>query len=134
MPQRACSSDSTTNFNAMNRTGLEENRQCSSQRLNAPKTPAGRDLLFTGHRSKRCHAYTLHRPGQGALVTSGNIAADFAAQCRQTLLKLKAQLRVAGMSFDNVVKLQTILPDLADIGELRAFARRSWAIGSPRVH
>jgi enamine deaminase RidA (YjgF/YER057c/UK114 family) len=28
-------------------------------------------------------------------------------------------LHAAGMSFDNVVKLQTILPDLANIGELR---------------
>jgi 2-iminobutanoate/2-iminopropanoate deaminase len=87
--------------------------------LNAPKTPAGRDLLFTGHRSKRCHAYALHQPGQVGLDASGNLAEDFAAQCRQTLLNLEAQLRVAGMSFDNVVKLQTILPDLANIGELR---------------
>ena len=37
----------------------------------------------------------------------------------RTLLNLQAQLRFAGMSFDNVVKLQTILPDLANIGELR---------------
>jgi 2-iminobutanoate/2-iminopropanoate deaminase len=35
------------------------------------------------------------------------------------LLNLQAQLRDAGMSFDNVVKLNTILPDLANIGELR---------------
>jgi 2-iminobutanoate/2-iminopropanoate deaminase len=62
---------------------------------------------------------TLYISGQVGLDAGGNLAEDFAAQCRQTLLNLEAQLRVAGMSFDNVVKLQTILPDLANIGELR---------------
>ena len=35
------------------------------------------------------------------------------------MLNLQAQLRAASMSLDNVVKLNTILPDLANIGELR---------------
>jgi 2-iminobutanoate/2-iminopropanoate deaminase len=62
---------------------------------------------------------TVYISGQVGVDTSGKIADDFATQCRQTLLNLRAQLRAAGMSFDNVVKLQTILPDLANIGELR---------------
>ena len=62
---------------------------------------------------------TLYISGQVGVDARGKIAEDFPTQCRQTLLNLQAQLRAAGMSFDNVVKLLTILPDLANIGELR---------------
>ena len=62
---------------------------------------------------------TLYISGQVGVDGSGKLADDFAAQCRQTLLNLQAQLRAAGMTFGNVVKLNTILPDLANIGELR---------------
>jgi 2-iminobutanoate/2-iminopropanoate deaminase len=62
---------------------------------------------------------TLYISGQVGVDASGKIAEDFPTQCRQTLLNLQAQLRAAGMSFDNVVKLLTILPDLANIDELR---------------
>jgi 2-iminobutanoate/2-iminopropanoate deaminase len=62
---------------------------------------------------------TVYISGQVGVDASGKLADDFATQCRQTLLNLQAQLRAAGMSFDNVVKLQTILPDLANISELR---------------
>jgi 2-iminobutanoate/2-iminopropanoate deaminase len=62
---------------------------------------------------------TLYISGQVGVDATGKNAADFAAQCRQALLNLQAQLRAADMSFNNVVKLFTILPDLANIGELR---------------
>jgi 2-iminobutanoate/2-iminopropanoate deaminase len=64
-------------------------------------------------------ARTVYISGQVGVDTNGKLADDFATQCRQTLLNLQAQLRAAGMTFDNVVKLNTILPDLANIGELR---------------
>ncbi|HEY2617845.1 MAG TPA: RidA family protein [Acetobacteraceae bacterium] len=62
---------------------------------------------------------TLYISGQVGVDAAGMIADDFAGQCRQTLLNLQAQLHAADMSFDNVAKLLTILPDLANIGELR---------------
>jgi 2-iminobutanoate/2-iminopropanoate deaminase len=65
-------------------------------------------------------ARTLYVSGQVGVDANGKIAADFAGQCRQTLLNLQAQLRAADMSFNNVVKLLTILPDLANIDELRS--------------
>ena len=77
---------------------------------------------------------TLYISGQVGLDASGDLAEDFAAQCRQTLLNLEAQLRVAGMSFDNVVKLQTILPDLANIGELRGIRAEIIGNGKTREH
>lgn len=64
-------------------------------------------------------ARTLYISGQVGVDADGKLADDFSTQCRQTLLNLQAQLRTAGMTFDNVVKLNTILPDLANIGELR---------------
>jgi 2-iminobutanoate/2-iminopropanoate deaminase len=64
-------------------------------------------------------ARTLYISGQVGVYADGNLPADFAAQCRQTLLNLQAQLRVANMTFANVVKLLTILPDLGNIEELR---------------
>ena len=64
-------------------------------------------------------ARTLYISGQVGVDADGKLAVDFSTQCRQTLLNLQAQLRAAGMMFDNVVKLNTILPDLANIGELR---------------
>jgi 2-iminobutanoate/2-iminopropanoate deaminase len=63
---------------------------------------------------------TLYISGQVGVEASGNIVStDFAAQCRQTLLNLEAQLRAANMTFANVVKLLTILPDLGNIEDLR---------------
>jgi 2-iminobutanoate/2-iminopropanoate deaminase len=62
---------------------------------------------------------TVYISGQVGVDARGKLADDFATQCRQTLLNLQAQLRAASMSFGNVVKLHTILPDLANIGELR---------------
>jgi enamine deaminase RidA (YjgF/YER057c/UK114 family) len=64
-------------------------------------------------------ARTAYISGQVGVDADGKLAVDFATQCRQTLLNLQAQLRAAGMTFGNVVKLNTILPDLANIGELR---------------
>ena len=56
--------------------------------LNAPKTPAGRDLLFTGHRSKRCHAYTLHQPGQVGLARKRQSCRGFRSPMPSDPLKL----------------------------------------------
>jgi enamine deaminase RidA (YjgF/YER057c/UK114 family) len=62
---------------------------------------------------------TVYISGQVGVDANGKLATDFATQCRQTLLNLQAQLRAADMTFANVVKLLTILPDLANIDELR---------------
>ncbi len=62
---------------------------------------------------------TVYISGQVAADANGKIPEDFAAQCRKVFSNLQAQLSAAGMSLDNVVKLTTILPDLANIGEMR---------------
>ena len=64
-------------------------------------------------------ARTLYLSGQVGVAADGGVPADAEAQTAIAWRNLQAQLRAAGMSFDNVVKLLTILPDLANIDELR---------------
>ena len=63
---------------------------------------------------------TVYISGQVASDANGKVPEDFAAQCRLVLANLQAQLRAVGMSLDNIVKLTTIMPDLANLGELRS--------------
>src|SRR5689334_22492105 len=77
-------------------------------------------------------ARTLFISGQVGVDAEGNLADDFSIQCRQTLLNLQAQLHAAGMTFANVVKLNTILPDLANTAIYAVFVPRSLATVSPQ--
>jgi enamine deaminase RidA (YjgF/YER057c/UK114 family) len=90
--------------------------------LNAPDAapPAGaynQAVEITGA------ARTLYLSGQIGADTKGNVPDDVAAQCRLVWTNIQAQLRAAGMTLDNLVKITTILPDLAnraETGRIRA--------------
>ena len=54
---------------------------------------------------------TLYVSGQVPADTQGNIPDDLATQCRLAWENVAAQLRAAGMTLDDIVKVTTILPD-----------------------
>jgi enamine deaminase RidA (YjgF/YER057c/UK114 family) len=86
--------------------------------LNAPDAPAPAGA-YTHVVEVSGVTRTAYISGQVGMDASGKVVDDFATQCRQVLSNLQAQLRAAGMSFDNIVKMTTILPNLADLAELR---------------
>jgi 2-iminobutanoate/2-iminopropanoate deaminase len=49
--------------------------------------------------------------GQIPVAMDGTVPEGFAAQCRLVWANLEAQLRAAGMSLDNLVKVTTFLSD-----------------------
>jgi 2-iminobutanoate/2-iminopropanoate deaminase len=62
---------------------------------------------------------TLYVSGQIGVDAAGRLAAGAEAQVRQACANLVAQLRAAGMTLDNVVKIVTIVPDRADLPTVR---------------
>jgi len=64
---------------------------------------------------------TVYIAGQVAFDQSGNVvgAGDFKAQTRQVLENLKAALRAAGATFENVVKVNTYVTDMSQLQALR---------------
>ncbi len=62
---------------------------------------------------------TLYISGQVGIDAEGNIPDDIAEQSRLVWANLKAQLRAAQMTLDNVVKFVTILPNAADVAASR---------------
>jgi enamine deaminase RidA (YjgF/YER057c/UK114 family) len=58
--------------------------------------------------------------GQVPTAPDGSLAADFRGQCEQVWDNLETQLRAAGMTLDNLVKVTTYLADRADALENRA--------------
>jgi len=86
--------------------------------INAPDAPApagsySQAVEITGA------TRTLYVSGQVGVDTAGNIPDDLASQCRLVWKNVEAQLRAAGMTLDNIVKIVTILPDHASLGESR---------------
>ena len=63
---------------------------------------------------------TLYMSGQVGSDSAGTVAEDITAQSRQVWANIVAQLRMAGMTMDNVVKIVTILPNIADLEASRA--------------
>ena len=63
---------------------------------------------------------TLYVSGQVGNDLTGATPPDMEAQCRLVWANLTAQLRAAGMSLDNIVKLVTIVPNPADVAASRA--------------
>lgn len=86
--------------------------------LNAPDAPAPVGA-YTHVVEVSGPTRTAYISGQVGVDANGKVADDFATQCHQVHANLQAQLRAAGMSFDNIVKMVTILPNLADLAELR---------------
>ena len=94
--------------------------------INAPDAPAPAGS-YTQAVEITGATRTLYVSGQVPADTSGHVPDDLLSQCRQAWKNVEAQLRAAGMSFDNVVKITTILPDHASLGDSRK--ARSEAMG-----
>ena len=64
---------------------------------------------------------TIYIAGQVAFDASGSLVGkgDFAAQTRQVMENLKAELTAAGATFDNVVKVNTYVTDMSQLPKLR---------------
>src|SRR5215510_10431469 len=58
---------------------------------------------------------TLYISGQVGLRMDGTIPDDIVEQTRLAWQNLEAQLRAAGMTLDNLVKITTILPNHGDL-------------------
>jgi 2-iminobutanoate/2-iminopropanoate deaminase len=72
----------------------------------------------------------LYISGQIPASRDGTVPADFKAQCRLAWRNVEAQLRAAGMSLDNLVKVTTYLADRRHAGDNRAI--RQEALGDRR--
>jgi 2-iminobutanoate/2-iminopropanoate deaminase len=72
-------------------------------------------------------ARTLYISGQIGQRIDGAIPDDIVEQSRLAWQNLEAQLKAAGMSFDNLVKVTTILPNPGDVAAARK--ARSKALG-----
>src|SRR5207247_3080066 len=57
--------------------------------------------------------------GQGGESPGGQLAADFAIQARNTFENIGRCLNAAGAKFDDIVKMNYYLTDLANVAELR---------------
>ena len=64
-------------------------------------------------------ARTLYISGQIGQRMDGAIPDDIVEQSRLAWQNLEAQLKAAGMSFDNLVKVTTILPNPGDVAAAR---------------
>src|SRR5580658_8524965 len=73
---------------------------------------------------------TLYISGQIGQRMDGSIPADIVEQSRLAWQNLEAQLKAAGMTLDNLVKVTTILPNHGDIGAARE--ARSAVLGHRR--
>jgi 2-iminobutanoate/2-iminopropanoate deaminase len=74
---------------------------------------------------------TLYISGQIPADRDGVVPADFAAQCRLAWGNVEAQLRAAGMSLDNLVKVTAFLSDRRYALENRAI--RAEVLGTRKV-
>ena len=63
--------------------------------------------------------HTLYISGQVGQRMDGTIPDDIAEQSRLAWQNLEAQLRAAGMTLDNLVKITTILPNGGDVAAAR---------------
>ncbi|MCW3474493.1 RidA family protein [Limobrevibacterium gyesilva] len=80
----------------------------------APASPYTQAVEITGA------TRTLYVSGQIPADRNGTVPDDITAQCRLAWANVEAQLRAAGMSLDNIVKVTTIMPDHANLGASRA--------------
>lgn len=94
--------------------------------INAPDAPAPAGA-YTQAIEITGATRTLYVSGQVGIDAAGATPDDLASQCRLVWANLEAQLRAAGMTLDNIVKITTILPDHASLGESRK--ARSAAMG-----
>ena len=84
-------------------------RRINSEAALAPTTGYSQALEVTGH------TRMLFVSGQIPAAADGTVPEGFEAQCRLAWSNVEAQLKAAGMTLDNLVKITTILPDQGDI-------------------
>ena len=97
--------------------------------INAPDAPAPISA-YTQAVEVTGATRTLYISGQVGIGPDGQTPDDIGAQSRLVWANLAAQLRAAGMTFDNVVKVVTILPNAADVVASRT--AREEALGDRR--
>ena len=94
--------------------------------LNAPDAPQP-VAYYTQAIEVSAAARTLYISGQVGQRMDGTFPDDIAEQSRLAWQNLEAQLRAAGMTLDNLVKVTTILPNRGDVAAARE--ARSKALG-----
>ena len=76
------------------------------------------------------HTRMLFVSGQIPVGADGGVPEGFEAQCRLAWKNVEAQLKAAGMTLDNLVKITTILPNQSDLAAARE--TRSAVLGDRR--
>jgi enamine deaminase RidA (YjgF/YER057c/UK114 family) len=79
--------------------------------INAPDAPGSEQFGYAQAVEVSGATRLLHISGQIPVAADGTIPEGFAAQSRQAWANLAAQLRAAGMTLDNLVKVTTFLSD-----------------------
>ena len=102
--------------------------------LNAPDAPPPVAAYTAGHRAVTGATRTLYISGQVGQRMDGAIPADIVEQSRLAWQNLEAQLKAAGMTLDNLVKVTTILPNHGDLAAAREGAQRGAGRSPPGEH
>ena len=97
--------------------------------LNAPDAPQP-VAAYTQAIEVTGASRTLYISGQVGERMDGTMPADIGEQSRLAWQNLEAQLKAAGMTLDNLVKITTILPNHGDVAAARE--RRSAVLGDRR--
>ena len=87
--------------------------------IEAPDAPRGAGGYAQAMLVENAHR-TLYVSGQIPEDREGRLPSDFGGQCRQAWANVAAQLRAAGMTLDNLVKVTTFLADRRFADENRA--------------
>jgi len=86
--------------------------------LNAPDTPPP-VAAYTNAIEVSGATRTLYISGQVGQRMDGTIPDDIVEQSRLAWQNLEAQVKAAGMTLDNLVKVTTILPNRGDVAAAR---------------
>jgi enamine deaminase RidA (YjgF/YER057c/UK114 family) len=108
---------------------LTQEMPMQRRNLNAPDAPAPM-AAYTNAIEVTGATRTLYISGQVGQKMDGTVPADIVEQSRLAWQNLEAQLKAAGMTLDNLVKITTILPNFGDVAAARA--ARSAVMGDRR--
>jgi enamine deaminase RidA (YjgF/YER057c/UK114 family) len=92
-----------------------------------PAKKMNKEFLNVGGKKPPGYTHVVKSPpgamifisGQAGSAPDGSMPADFAAQARNTFENLKRCLELAGATFNDVVKINYYVTDLANTSELR---------------
>jgi enamine deaminase RidA (YjgF/YER057c/UK114 family) len=103
-----------------------------SRAINAPDAPAP-DGGYAQAVETAGASRILHISGQVPVAPDGTLAIDFRGQCRQAWANVEAQVRAAGMTLDNLVKVTTFLSDRRYGAENREVRQQVLGARSPAL-